>query len=108
MTYPFIYEIDFSNTTQPSDSEITANIPIINDGSSFTSLSNTISVNGTVLTVTVNFVYTDHNNNDGLSFSNVTSFFNNYNTIVIQFGDIPFSRGGSQFSGITNIIFTIY
>jgi len=106
MPSQFVYQIDFTGKSQPTDLNVTNNLPIINDGASFTSLSNTISVNGSVLTVTVNFVYTDNNNNDGLSFSNVTSFFNNYNTIVTQFGNIPVSRGGSQFSGITNIIFT--
>jgi len=114
----FKYQIDFTGQPVPSDSSISTNLPIINTGGSFTSLSHSSSVTGTILTVTVPFTYIDKVDiNDGLTFkgnaNNYNKFYNGFNSITItEFGSIPLSRGGGsdvyngyQFGFLTNIVF---
>ena len=57
-------------------------------------------------TVTITSTFTDNGTtNDGLSFQNVASFYNDNTSKlkIIQFGYIPLSRGGSQFASVNNL-----
>ena len=82
-------------------------MPIIT--SSNISYSYTLSTVGTNTTVTIKSTFTDDINgttNDGLSFKNVAGFYNTNTTNlkIIKFGNIPLSRGGSQFAYVNNLI----
>ena len=65
---------------------------------------NDININKITVSIKSNIVDNGTNTTDyGLSFKNVTSFYNNINLKIIQFGNIPLSRGGSQFSNLSKL-----
>jgi len=85
-------------------------LPIINVNSSFTDISIKTYVVGTIITVQMNFIYTDNGSDDGLSFGKIINingtdiyvyqFYNFYsNLTIIDFGNIPLSRNSQVFSG---------
>jgi surface protein len=84
----------FSLDTSDWDSTL----PLITDSSSFTGTPST-SVDGNTTNVSIDFSYKTISGNDGLSFSNV-AYADSYSLNIIQFGGIPLSRGGYQFSNI--------
>jgi surface protein len=100
----FVYSFDYTGTT-PIANIIDSYIPIIK--TSNIDYIRTLSTVGNTTTVTITHTFTDNGTtNDGLSFQNVASFYNGStvtNLKIIQFGKIPLSRGGSQFSGLANL-----
>ena len=79
------------------------NLPIINTNKSFgsnplvpSSTKTKTSGGQEILTVTYDFKYKTISGNDGLSFSNI-DYLNSTSLTISQFGEIPLSRGGSQF-----------
>jgi surface protein len=109
----FIYSLDFTGKMQPI---ITlSNLPIINDNNSFTNIAYTTTVSNNIMTIFVSFNYIDNNSDDGLSFVNTYTFYNNYlNLTILNFGNIILSRnsnglgqfcGMSRNKGLNNIIF---
>jgi surface protein len=101
----FIYSFDYTGSNLTAD--ISNNIPIIKTLN--INYTYTLSTIGTITTVIIKSTFDDNGTtHDGLSFNNTTvrNFYNG-NTVtnlkIIQFGKIPLSRGGSQFSGLTKL-----
>ena len=64
------------------------------------------NINCNTIIVSIKSTFTDdETTHDGLSFNNVADFYNTNTTNlkIIQFGKIPLSRGGSQFSGLSKL-----
>lgn len=103
----FIYT--FNNYASLSDNDIKLIIPIINVNNSFTNINTIVENQGApnIKKVTITFDFTDNGTtNDGLSFMNVFNNFSNNDLNIIQFGNIPLSRGGLQFYGLSNLSFS--
>ena len=104
---PFQYSFQYTGGGSPPDFSLY--VPIINTGGSFTTLNTSYTNVANLITVTVNYVYTYNNNDDGLTFEMVSGFYvnNTTNLTVIQFGSIPLSKsGGLQFADLTDLTFT--
>jgi surface protein len=100
----FIYTFDFIGT-EPTD--VSNNLPIINTNGSFTTLNSSYNVVDNKMEVTIAFVYSDSEQNDGLSFKNVSTYYNAFTNLTItQFGEIPLSKEGEQFAQLSSLIFT--
>jgi surface protein len=101
----FSYQFDFSESP-PVD--VSSNLPIINGDGSFTTLTPSYNVLGNTMTVNIIYVFVDNGTtNDGLSFNNLATYYNQFTNLTITvFGDIPLSRGAQQFRGLNSLIFT--
>ena len=106
-TFDFKYSFDYTDTGLGSIADVIATyIPIIETSQKIT-YTRTLSTVGATTTVTIRptLINGIETTNDGLSFKNVKNFYYNYTTNlkIVQFGKIPLSRGGSQFSGLTKL-----
>jgi surface protein len=95
----FIYSFNY---TGPDNTVDYANyLPIINTDGCFTITKTTVTPSlSKNITVQMEFVFNQvPSTNDGLSFTNVNSFYNNFTTglTILKFNNIPLSRGGYQF-----------
>jgi len=97
---PFIYRFVYTGT----DSVLNY-IPLLTSGT--LNVSSSYIKNGTTYTVTVNLVsfVDDGTTTDGISFKNVASFYNTNTTglTITQFGSISLSRGGFQFTKLSDL-----
>jgi surface protein len=81
----------------------TNKIPIINNSGSFRlTITPTSSPfdDGNKVTFTINFQYRLMIGSDGLSFAYDIGYYKNYTITIQQFGNIPLSNNGSQFSNL--------
>ena len=107
----FTYQFDFSGSA-PTD--VSANLPIINNGGSFTTLIDSYTTVGNTMYVNIDFSFTDNTGttNDGLTFKYVYTYYNDINNnftnlTVTAFGLIPLARDAFQFTSLsTSLIFT--
>ena len=109
--FAFWYSFVYTGPAPLSDQDVINNIPV-QMTTKFVISSPTITSQsvpgGTEILVQFNFKYDDDGlTNDGLTFNvagnTLVSFYNTYTSRIniIKFGWIPFSRGGSQFAGLT-------
>lgn len=109
----FIFQIKLKVAGSITNDTSISNFGIVNANGSFTSLTKTISLNSStnVTTVTINYVFSDNGTtNDGLSYDQVPRTYLNNATndtlkiTIVQFGSIPLSRLGNQFTSFSVII----
>ena len=96
----FIYSFDYTG-----NESVLGYVPIQRSGNLIYNTSS--SKEGNKYTVTVSLIsFIDNTTtNDGITFADVLSFYNDVTTNlqILQFGDIPLSRGGNQFAQLTDI-----
>jgi surface protein len=104
-TNMFIYSFDYTGTLPSS----TNYIPLINTGNNLTYTITNIVKNINNYTIIISYTFTDiGSTNDGLSFANVYTFYNNTSNLIINnFGSIPLSRGGFQFANLNILTFNL-
>jgi len=101
----FIYTLDLLSGTV---SDISNNIPITSSDNKIGYSTSIINTAGTNYEIDISYSFIDNNvTNDGLIFGNYYNFYNNIiNLTITQFGSIPFTRIGTQFQYISNIVFS--
>ena len=99
----FVYSFNYTGR-QPIQNIIANYIPLIATGA--LTYTYKFTNNNNLIRVVIDFTFNDdYTTNDGLSFINVSNFYNTYtkNLQILQFYNIPLSRGlntGSQFKNL--------
>ena len=97
------FEFLFDSTDSNYANQVVDNLPIINSLEIFTALTPTLSTSGSSTTVSVSFSNYTVSSNNGLSFANVLSYFNDArisNIQITNFGSILLSNSGNQFHNL--------
>lgn len=107
-TGTFIYSFIFTGTIPSNKTAaeyFSQYIPILNTGRSF-KYTYTVTIESTLVTVTVNYSFVNPVKNDGLIFTQTAAdFYNNSATdlTIVTFGKIPLSPGGRQFNKLNTL-----